>query len=31
LLLSILDKAGVRVDELGDSTGMLNVNTLANL
>ena len=31
LLLSILDKAGVRVDDLGDSTGMLNINTLANL
>ena len=31
LLLSVLDKAGVRVDELGDSTGMLNISTLANL
>ena len=31
LLLSVLDKAGVRVDELGDSTGMLNISTLSNL
>ena len=31
LLLSVLDKAGVRVDELGDSTEMLNISTLANL
>ena len=31
LLLSVLDKAGVRVDEIGDSTGMLNISTLANL
>ena len=31
LLLSVLDKAGVRSEELGDSTGLLNTGTLANL
>jgi hypothetical protein len=27
----VLDKAGVRSEELGDSTGLLNTGTLANL
>ena len=31
LLLSVLDKAGVRAEELGDSTGQLNTGTLANI
>ena len=31
LLLSVLDKAGVRAEELGDSTGLLNTGTLADL
>ena len=31
LLLSVLDKAGVRAEELGDSSGVLNTGTLANL
>ena len=31
LLLSVLDKAGVQSEELGDSTGLLNTGTLANL
>jgi hypothetical protein len=28
LLLSLLDKVGVTVDKLGDSTGKLNIETL---
>jgi len=31
LLVSLLDKAGVTVDQLGDSTGRLNLDTLADL
>jgi hypothetical protein len=31
LLLSVLDKAGVRAEELGDSSGLLSTGTLANL
>ena len=31
LLLTVLDKAGVRVDELGDSSGLLNTGTLAGV
>jgi hypothetical protein len=31
LLVSLLDKAGVRVDKLGDSTGRINLDTLAGV
>lgn len=31
LLLSVLDKAGVPAEDLGDSTGLLNTGTLANI
>ena len=31
LLVSLLDKAGVTVDRLGDSTGRINLDTLAGL
>ena len=31
LLVSMLDKAGVPVDDLGDSTGRLGMETLANV
>ena len=31
LLLTVLDKAGVRVEELGDSSGLLNTGTLADV
>ena len=31
LLLSVLDKAGVRAEDLGDSTGQLNTGTLAGV
>ena len=31
LLLTVLDKAGVRADKLGDSTGLLNTATLADV
>ena len=31
LLLTVLDKAGVRAEELGDSTGRLNTGTLADV
>ena len=31
LLVTVLDKAGVRAEELGDSTGLLNIATLADV
>ena len=31
LLLSVLDKAGVQAEELGDSSGLLNTGTLAGV
>ena len=31
LLLSVLDKAGVPADQLGDSTGALNTSPLADV
>ena len=31
LLLSVLDKAGVRAEELGDASGLLSTGTLANV
>ena len=31
LLVSMLDKAGVRVDKLGDSTGRIDLDTLAGM
>ena len=31
LLVSLLDKAGVTVDKIGDSTGPLNLDTLSGI
>jgi hypothetical protein len=31
LLVSLLDKGGVRVDKLGDSTGRINLDTLSGV